>query len=304
MIRSFLILAGSLFTFSPLAAQAFNGNGELQTSQLGYYYVMGGGLFPNGQTRTAAGPGAQGTMAFITDDPIWGQPLNTWQSDTWFNVTSGVALTLRNNSNAVVYDNNGVETGNVPTGFWNSTQVPGSQVMGYSMVDNFDWTYAGFLTLSATTEIKSLTGYFVAPTPGFFGGGDPTGLFNPNLAHFNMEIWSDSAVTGGTRPTNTGSFDGDVFSSTNTPGSFSFSDTGFDRVSAAGTLDIFRLTYTLDTPISLAAGDYWFSHQALVAVPEPASIAMTAGAVLAAGSAWYWRRRRLLKAADAEVQTA
>ncbi|HMO35943.1 MAG TPA: hypothetical protein PKA06_07870 [Gemmatales bacterium] len=91
---------------------------------------MGGGLFPNGQTRDASGPGAQGTIAFITDDPIWGFPLNTWQSDTWFNVTSSLALTLRDSANVVVFDNNGIETGSVPTCFWDFNQVPGSQVMG------------------------------------------------------------------------------------------------------------------------------------------------------------------------------
>lgn len=301
MRLSMLTVLSVLIGGAALQAQTFNGNGELQTSDHGYYYVMGGGLFPNGQTRTAAGPGAQGTIAFITDDPVWGQPMNSWQSDTWFNVTSSVALTLRNNANAVVFDNNGVETGNVPAGYWNVNLVPGSQVMGYSMPNNFDWTYAGFFTLSATTEIRSLTGYFVAPTPGFFGGGDPAGQFDPALAHFNMEIWSDTAVAGGTRPTNTGSFDGDIFSSTNTPGTFSYSDTGFDRVSAAGSLDIYRLTYTLNDAISLQPGDYWFSHQALVAVPEPASVAMMSLAVAGGGAAWYWRRRKLKLAAEARL---
>ncbi|HMP16385.1 MAG TPA: hypothetical protein PKD72_05140, partial [Gemmatales bacterium] len=71
------------------------------------------------------------------------------------------------------------------------------------MPNNYDWTYAGFFTIATPTEVSSLTGYFVVPPAGFFGAGDPAAPFNPAQAEFQMEIWSDAPVAGGSRPTNT-----------------------------------------------------------------------------------------------------
>jgi len=72
----------------------------------------------------------------------------------------------------------------------------------------------------------------------------------------------------------TNSFTGDVFSSDSTAGTFSWSDTGVVREYSgwpAGKTDpIYRLVYTLDAPLTLEAGEYFFSHDAII-VPVPAA---------------------------------
>ena len=275
---------------SALRAETFNGAADNQTDSFGYYYAVGGGLFPNGQTRNGDN-GSGGTIRFVTDDPIWGQPTDTWRADDWFPVTSSLALTM-SNGGSVVFDNNGIETGNVPAGYWDSSQVAGSTTVGYSMSNNFDWIYAGYFHLDNATVIDKITGYFIVSTdpdsPAYSGVAqfDPN---NPNIA-FHANIFSEIA---GSMPTNTGSFRGDVFTSDATGGTFSWSDTGFDRVTSASSSDIYRLDYTLNAPITLAAGDYYFSHDASV-VPLPS--VLLAGAPLM-GAVATWRRRRAARAA-------
>jgi hypothetical protein len=91
-------------------------------------------------------------------------------------------------------------------------------------------------------------------------------------------VWSNES--GDLLPVDTGSFDGDVFTSDSTPGSFSWSDTGFDRVGSSSTQNIYRMTYTLDNPITLQPGEYWFSHDAYI-VPEPGTLVLLGMASLA-----------------------
>ena len=108
---------------------------------------------------------------------------------------------------------------------------------------------------------------------------------SPNI-HFRMNIWSNT--DGDLLPTDTNSFDGDVFSSDNATGAFAWSDTGINRVGSSSTQDIYRLTYTLADPITLQPGEYWFSHDAVV--PEPSTIGVLA---LGAGALLLRRRRKL-----------
>jgi hypothetical protein len=145
------------------------------------------------------------------------------------------------------------------------------------MSNNFDWVYAGYFKLLMPTTITSLTAYFV------YSGlaSDPlTGGFNPNdpAIAFNMNIWSNIA---GDLPKNNGSFNGDVFTSDATAGGFSWSDTTYNRIGSSSQQDIYRLTYTLDSPLTLDAGVYWFSSDAEI-TPEPMTLLIWGGLALAA----------------------
>jgi hypothetical protein len=294
MVRGFRALAAlavsAVLISSAAHAETFNGAGDNQTDAHGYYYAVGGGLLPNGQTRNGDNASG-GTIRFVTDDPAWGQPTDVWRADDWFPATSSLALTM-SNSGSVVFDNNGIETNNVPAGYWNSSQVPGSTTVGYSMSNNFDWIYAGHFHLAADTIIDTITGYFIVSTDPDSPAYSGVAQFDPNdpSISFNANIFSEVA---GMLPKNTGSFRGDVFSSNTTGGTFSWSDTGYDRVTSTSSSDIYRLNYKLNAPITLAAGDYYFSHDASI-VPLPS--VLLAGAPLL-GAVATWRRRR--RSADA-----
>ena len=254
------------------AYPAFNGQGDHQLDALGYYYAVSGGLFPTGTTPNGDNASG-GTFRYITDDPAWGATLDAWHKDDWYAANAGIALTLRNGS-TIVYDNNGLENGTFPTGYYtyNSSTFPNEgagAVVAYSMANNWDWIYAGYLQIGAPTTVTRLDGYFV------YSGdpGDPlTGPFDPNNPRFlyHMNLWSN--VAGDLLPVNTGSFLGDIFSSDSIAGAFSWSDTGYDRTGSSSQQNIYRLSYSLDAPLILQAGTYWFGHNATI--PEPASLAL------------------------------
>ncbi len=112
--------------------------------------------------------------------------------------------------------------------------------------------------------IDQVIGYF-DPTNGF----DPD---NPNIA-YRMNIWSSFQDNPGGNPNSympaVASFTGDVFSSSTTCGTFTWSDTGVDRIFPDWLVgyapdDIFRMTFTLDTPVVLPSGVYFFSHDAII----------------------------------------
>ena len=99
---------------------------------------------------------------------------------------------------------------------------------------------------------------------GHVGQALPFDPSNPYV-RYRMNIWSN---TSGPPPKTTGNFTGDVFSSDTATGTFSvFSDTGVRLISSvAGDAPkpIYRLVYQLAKPLALAAGEYWFSHDASI----------------------------------------
>ena len=288
-----LAATAALGLASAAHAAPLNGVSDNGTDALGYYYAISGGQFPTGSTPNGDNASG-GTFRFLVDDAAeWGRnpsESGNWQKDDWYSDNAGIALTLKNGS-SIVYDNNGLEpgaatpadpnyynvvTGNYPTGGHGA-------VTAYSMSNNFDWIYAGYFKIEAATTVTQLVGYFAYntnPNDALTGGFDPA---NPNI-HFRMNIWSNT--DGDLLPTDTNSFDGDVFSSDNTAGTFGWSDTSIDRVGSSSTQDIYRLTYTLSESITLQPGEYWFSHDA--AVPEPSTVAVLA---LGAGALLLRRRR-------------
>ncbi len=271
-------------------AASFNGTPDYGIDSLGYYYTITGGQFPTGTTPNGDNASG-GTFRFLTDDSDWGYTIDTWQKDDWFPINAGIAVTLKNGG-AIVYDNNGLEPGAATAadpnyydyGYY-STVGKGVHV-AYSMSNNWDWIYAGYFKLTAATEVDTLIGYFArSATP----GDALTNGFNPDSPSigYRMNIWSN--VSGDLLPTNTGSFDGDVFTSDTAAGTFTWSDTGFNRIGSSSVQDIYRLTYTLASPIALEAGEYWFSHDAVV--PEPGTLVLLVTAGLGA-LCYAWRRRR------------
>jgi len=131
------------------------------------------------------------------------------------------------------------------------------------MSNNYDWIYAGYFKLTETTTIDQITGYFDANS-----GFDP----DSPLINYRMNIWSNLA--GDLLPA-INSFSGDLFTTDDSSGSFSWGDTGVDRKFGDDydniSDDILYLTFTLDDPITLAAGEYWFSHDATI-VPIPSAV--------------------------------
>jgi hypothetical protein len=266
-------------------AAALNGVSDYGTDAHGWYYAINGGQFPTGNVPNGDNASG-GTFRFLVDNAAdWGRnpaESGNWQKDDWFAQNAGIALTLRSGG-AIVYDNNGLEvdastpadptyynyhTGNFPNGGQGA-------VTAYSMSNNYDWVYAGYFKIEAPVQVTSLTGYFAYssnPNDGLTAGFDP----NDPAVGYRMNIWSNTS--GDLLPTDTNSFDGDVFSSDSSAGTFSFSDTGYDRVGSTSTQDIYRLTYTLAAPVTLQPGEYWFSHDAVI--PEPASLAMVGAAAL------------------------
>lgn len=275
-----------LTTVPTFAAVVFNGGPENEIDALGYYYVITGGKFPTGTTPNGDNASG-GTFRYITDDPAWGYPIDVWHKDDWFAENASVAVTLKNGA-TTVYDNNGIEDGTYgtyydATGLSKSASKPGLY-RGYSMSNNYDWIYAGYLKLTSETTITQLIGYF-----------DENSGFDRNspLVQYRMNIWSN--IVDDLLPTNTGSFRGDIFSSDTTAGVFATSDSGVDRIFGDDYSnvhdDIFRLTYTLATPLVLPAGEYWFSHDATV-TPEPASVVVWSMLTIAVAGATWWRRRK------------
>jgi hypothetical protein len=244
-----------------LCAGQFNVVADNQVDVLGYYYIITGGKFPTGPTPNGDNASG-GTFRFLLDDLGWGYPIDTWQKDDWFTDNAGFALTLKN-AGLIVYDNNGIEDGTYGD-YYNASGSHGTHGLyrGYSMSNNFDWIYAGYFKITQETAIDQIIGYF-----------DPNGSsldafpFNPYspAIRYRMNIWSN--VTGDLLPVNTGGFTGDVFSTDNSQGSFSWSDTGVNRIypGVAGFPEpIYRLVFNLSSPINLQPGIYWFSHDASI----------------------------------------
>jgi hypothetical protein len=299
MKRYMLLLCVVAFVgLASATAQAaiYNGVADNETDSLGFYYVITGGKFVNGQTVNGLKTSG-GAMAYTLDTSDWGSyPQKVWNKDGWFAQTAGLALTMKN-GDTVVYDNFNNATGDfytTPAG--QATASTPGMYRGYSMSNNFDWIYAGYFTLSEATTITQITGYF-DPNG---NGSDPV-PFNPASPYiaYRMNIWSNVDVNMGSytqkTPLNTNGFDGDVFSSDRVSGVFTWGDTGVDRIYGADYGNKhdpnYYLTFTLTTPITLQAGEYWFSHDATI-IPEPATIVVWSLLGLVAVGYGAWRRRR------------
>jgi hypothetical protein len=261
---AFLVFMVFMFSGSVYAAP-FNGAGDHQYDQYGYYYIITGGLFPT-ETTPNGDNASGGTFRYVTDDPAWGYTIDTWHKDDWFSDNAGFALTLKSGA-STVYDNNGIEN-NSYGDYYNANGSHGLHGLyrGYSMSNNWDWIYAGYFKLESPTTFNTMIGYFDAN-----GGSADLYPFDPfsSAIRYRINVWSN--VTNDLLPANTNSFDGDVFSSDRSSGSFAVTDTGVVRVMPDNSTDpIYRLTYTLDTPVTLQPGIYWFSHDA--AVPEPGTL--------------------------------
>ncbi len=273
-------------------AYGIDGQADNAVDGLGYYYMMTGGKFPTGTTPNGDNASG-GTFRFLPDEPSWGPyTLGTWNKDDWFPENASFAVTLENGA-SIVYDNNGIEDNSYgdyydATGLAASADKPGLY-RGYSMSNNYDWIYAGYFKLDSETTFDKVIGYYDENS-----GFDSDSPF----IRFDMNIWSAYQDDPTGNPNSwmpaVDDFAGDVFSAKSTAGSFSWSYTGVDRIFgddyANAHDEIWRLEYTLDTPMTLPAGVYFFSHDAEV-VPEPATAALI-GLGLVGGVLFLRRKRR------------
>ncbi len=251
--------------------------------QLGFYFALLGGKPVPGQTLNAAG-GTNSSLAFRHSDLVaWGpEGYNAWTKNNGLNSTfsgsSGLALTLRS-GNTVVFDNNGIEDRSFG-GFYDNTNggdnalKPGLSNL-FSMSNYFNLVFATYVKLTQRTTVTEIDVYFD-------GDGNADLPFDPYNPYFKyrLNIWSS---TSGPAPIDTKNFVGNVLSTDSTAGQFTIADTGAvrifndPRVRDRNVPDpIFRLSFKPASPISLEAGEYWFSSDASVR-PQPAS-ASTASA--------------------------
>jgi uncharacterized protein (TIGR03437 family) len=263
----FAVITGPVTVRVTAGDASSQANVTLPYRQFGFYYSLLGGKAVPGETLNGVS-GATSALAYQQSDvTTWGNTgLNGWTDNTGlgsqYSAVSGLAMTFLN-GNTIVYDNNGIETSTYGNFYNNANGPANSQKPGlsdlFSMSNYFPLVFAGHLRLAQTTTITTMIAYFDALgvlTLPF----DPT---NPYV-QYRMNIWSN---TTGPLPKTTGNFTGDVFSSDTTAGTFSFANTGINLISSgAGDAPkpIYRLIYRLAAPLTLPAGEYWFSHDAAV----------------------------------------
>ncbi len=188
MRRALILLCVAGLAFATGAAAApFNGAGDNQLDDLGYYYIITGGKFPTGNTPNGDNASG-GTFRYLPDDPAWGYTIDIWHKDDWFPQNASFALTLMNEG-AIVYDNNGIEDGTygdyydaTAQGLEESVSCPGLY-RGYSMSNNWDWIYAGYFLIEEATTFDTMIGYF-----------DPTNGFDPDAPVFRFTTTSVPSV--------------------------------------------------------------------------------------------------------------
>jgi hypothetical protein len=270
------VLFVTIFIF-PFPAQAyfeFDQQGDNQRHDLGYYYAITGGKFPTGHIPNGDDDSG-GTFRSLSDEPAMGSPIDTWIKDDWFPENAGLALTLMKGS-IVVYDNNGIED-TTGAGFYNYSSAacagaywPGLY-RGYSMANNLDWIYASYFKLEQEGTFDTIIGYF---DPTFSGVADFS-PYSPSI-RYRMNIWSSIQDGSNSYMPRVASFTGDVLSTDSRPGVFQVSETSVNRVFPVCPdlpfmpIDpdpIWRLVFKLRAPVTLQAGVYFFSHDAIIVTP-------------------------------------
>jgi len=241
----------------------------------GFYWVLGAGKSPNGQTRTAVDGAGSAVLTMHDDRETWGEDgYRRWTAPQGLSnshvATSGLALTLQHGS-ATVYDNNGIEDGSHGGYYVNS--IPGSPdadaaglTSWIAHSTNYRVVNASHFRLERTTTFDQVIAYFD-------GNGDDSLPFDPANAYnrYRVNIWSNGP--GGVPANNT--FAGDILSSDSAGGVFAHSPTSVSRIRGNTERDpVHRLVYTLPAPLTLAPGDYWFASDA--ALPEVGAAAASA----------------------------
>ena len=263
----FVTVTGAMDVSVQVGSATSQAKVDIAHRQLGFYFgILGGKSVPNQSLNGVAG--ANSALALRQSDSVaWGLVgLNAWSKNTGLGATnasvSGLALTVRN-GNAVVFDNNGLEDGSHGRFYDNTNGPDNSQKPGlgkaFTMSNYFPLIFGSYVRLSQRTTVTEIIGYF-----DFYGNTDlPFDAQNPFL-RYRMNIWSNAT---GAIPKDTNNFTGDVFSSDTIQGAFTFSDTGVRRISNKAQdapSPIYRLSYKLNAPLTLEAGEYWFSHDASV----------------------------------------
>jgi len=282
-----LVLTLGLVRPNPAAAQThpdFNGHVENAIDEYGYYALLTGGIATHGQTRD----GTSGVMWYVNDDPDYDHYPNgfqQWKRDGWFEENKGVALTMRYEG-GIVYDNNGIDTNTAPTDFYGDPADPDTITPGLycgeSMSNNYDWIYAGYFRIEQTVTVDQISGYFAETYYETIAPHLDSGVWD-----FRMNIWS-SVVDGDYVKPAVDSFVGDLWTTDAASGAFAVADSGVVRHYSGFSNDddvIYRLTFDLDTPITLEPGEYFFSHDGVI--PEPAAMSL-----LAVGAFGLIRARR------------
>ena len=257
-----LIFAVAILLLSVEGASAaytpypFTGGPQYQSNDPWYYAFLG--------KRTPLGSTQQGQVWLISDDPAYGPPQQTWFSNTLNGGAQGLGFTLRNGG-SVVFDNTGLATGD-DSDYLGLTAGIGNGRAYYSMANNYDSITASGVSFDSATQFDSITAYY----------GIDSYLANSanSFPIYKVDVWSQS----GGAPLNTNSFNGNVLSADSfaTPGAFSVAYTTYDRVFGSGSDEIWQVTYTLPSAMTLAAGQtYYFASSA--AVPEPGSLALCGG---------------------------
>ncbi len=244
------------------------GNISVPIKPNGFYWALPASKFPNGQTRNAISGPNTSIFFYHEDQEQWGNSgFQQWTSNNQatggvFSAVSGLAFTLMS-GDGIVFDNNGIEDGthggfydNRGTGIPDAGQVALTQ--WFNMSGNFKAVYATHFRVPQATTFDTLIAYFD-------GNGtaelrfDPENIYN----NYRMNIWSSNLVGNPAIP----SFTGNVLSSDTTPGQFSIARTDVSRFFSDGGEDpIYRVVFTLDQPVTLSAGEYWFGSD--VQVPE------------------------------------
>jgi hypothetical protein len=248
------LLIFAAFSFAA-KADDFNGRADHQVDRIGYYHVL----------TTDQGEDVDGgnVFRFVTDDPDWDIPIDEWQDKPWFRDNRGLALTFWREGQ-VIWQNHGIETKQTGTFFQAaadtsgalSTFTPGLTSF-FSMSNNYDMIYAGYFKLDRPITFDQISGYFAC-----VGGFPPN---HPRVS-YRMNIWSVKRENGTLMPAEQ-SFTGDVFTTDDRRGNFEFSETGVTREWTRltdGAEKVWRLTYAPEEAVTLPAGEYFFSHDAVL----------------------------------------